>query len=231
MLSGVQELLRAENVRNQMVQNASDGTKMAAFEAYFAGHLSSGELRIEIARRDEEIRNGIPEKRDSDARPDLKKSDGDFGIAGNPREFLAKTEPGKTYRISEGYEAFRTSSGIEFRTPDGSVRFDGKSAEAAIAVASTLHSVGADFLIPAIETIARASDVVIRDGTLSAVEEANVLLRISDFLGIDGFDREESDVQALRRSFALACSVRDGGIAAMARKRNVLTETGSLSWK
>lgn len=228
IVRGIESILDKEERAAAMKTVLADPKMSDAYAKWWKGEISTSEMNVRIEERREEL--GI---RGTEKEPTGKKSEGpdvsktDF--ASDPKSFMSGAETGKTYLISDRFAVVRRAGGVDFLTPEGRSRFEGKTAEAAVAVASTLHRIGAEFLISAIPDIARSSGIVIRDGTLTGPEEAKLLGRISDVLGIGGFDRGESDVAAMRAQFARAASADGKSPSAWARQRGILTDSGSLS--
>ena len=125
----------------------------------------------------------------------------------------------------------RTNGGVEFQTPQGIAKFDGKEAMAAVDMAESLNAVGADFLISSIGEIARAGQIEIRDGAFTGRKERKILSYLADLFGMRNFDRKETDVTAMRDKFVQAATSDGGNLDGKARKAGILEDTGSLDRK
>jgi hypothetical protein len=135
---------------------------------------------------------------------------------------------GEKVRISDGYSIAKTPTGVEFRTPEGKWRADGKEAVSAVSVAKSLHEAGADFLISSIPSIASAAGVWIKDGTFSSSEERKTLSFMAEFFGIKGYDHSETDLAAVRSNFS-KCLVSEGKtLVSKARDIGIMGDSGNL---
>jgi hypothetical protein len=122
---------------------------------------------------------------------------------------------GESVNISEGYSYVRTKDGIEFVTPQGNARFEGKAAEPARKAVETLHEIGADFLISSIQDL-MGNTVQLNDGTFTGQEECALLNRMGGLFRL-GLDASETDPKGLVADFKAAVSAKGKTLTAIAR--------------
>ncbi|MDQ1343902.1 MAG: hypothetical protein QG650_622, partial [Patescibacteria group bacterium] len=120
------------------------------------------------------------------------------------------------------------ATGVAFSTPDGKWKVDGKAAEGAIAIAKTMHEVGADFLISSIKNIANSENIGFQDGMVSRTEERKLFVFMADFFGVKSFDRNEPDAEIMREKFVRALGYEGRSLKEKGRDIGIVSESGSL---
>lgn len=124
-----------------------------------------------------------------------------------------ESKPGDRLQIGDSVTAVKTEGGgLEVITASRKLRFSSKEAEGAVQQIDLLKEAGAEFLIPAMNEIALASQTQIKDG-VGRAESARILSTLSRAFGFDSV-MKETDPKLMLEKFKNAASGAsgDGGI-------------------